>query len=181
MRKTLLVLGICCVLATPAWAGGGFSLFGSYWEVNDDGQVLGIGGRASFGGEKWVFDLTGTWYPSADNIVIVEDPVVVDKLQTIPVDLGFRYLFQTSGSFKPYVGAGGSLFFNNLNSGRIGTEVGYYGLLGFSLGKQDMKFFADVLYRAATADVIYDSVIDPVSERVDLGGFGINAGLTWSF
>ena len=181
MRKTFLVLGICCVLATPAWAGAGFSLFGSYWEVNDDGQTLGIGGRVSFGGEKWIFDLTGTWNPSVDNIVIVEDPVVVDKLQTVPVDLGVRYLFPTSGSFRPYVGAGGSLFYNNLNNGRIGTEPGFYGLLGFNVGKRDMKFFAEAIYRVATADVIYDSHINPVAETVDLGGFGVNVGLAWGF
>ena len=49
MRKALLVLGIC-ILAVPAWAGGGFSLFGSYAQLSDDSEGLGAGGRFTFGG-----------------------------------------------------------------------------------------------------------------------------------
>ena len=61
MRKALLVLGIC-ILAAPAWAGGGFSLFGSYAELSEDAESFGVGGRLTFGGHNWVGDLSGTFF-----------------------------------------------------------------------------------------------------------------------
>ena len=48
MRKALLVLGIC-ILATPAWAGGGYSLFGSYGSVDNLDFAVGAGMRLTVG------------------------------------------------------------------------------------------------------------------------------------
>ncbi len=179
MRKTLLVLGICCVMAAPAWAGGGFSLFGSYSEINDDGQALGAGVRVSMGGERWVGDLSWTWFPSKDGVQTIAG--IEDTLQFIPTDFGVRYLFQTQGSFKPYVGGGGTFFYLNLNNGEVDNTWGVYGLLGFSLGEHRAKFFAEVLYRWGDTDVHYFAVPNPITGSMDVGGFAINAGLTWAF
>ena len=60
MRKALLILGIC-IVAAPAWAGGGFSLFGSYAQLSDDAEGIGFGARLSVGGDRWIGDLTWTW------------------------------------------------------------------------------------------------------------------------
>ena len=59
MRKALLVLAICS-LAAPAFAGGGYSLFGSYGAVDNHEWALGAGMRLTVGGEHWVGDLTWT-------------------------------------------------------------------------------------------------------------------------
>ena len=179
MRKTFLVLGICCVLATPAWAGGGFTLFGSYSEVNDDGQDFGAGVRVTLGGEKWVGDLTWTWYPSTEDVETIAG--IEDKLQVIPTDVGGRYLFQTDGSFKPYLGAGLTFFWVNLNDGNGDNAFGAYALAGFTLGANRTRFFAEVLYRFGESDVRYHSVPEDITGKMDVMGLGINAGITWAF
>ncbi len=179
MRKTFLVLGICCVFAAPAWAGGGFTLFGSYSEVNDDGQALGAGVRLTLGGERWVGDLTWTWYPNAEDILTIAG--IEDDLQIIPTDLGARYLFQTQGSFKPYLGAGITFFYVNLNQGSGENAVGAYGLAGFTLGAHRTRFFAEILYRYGESDVTYHTVPNPITGKMDVGGLGVNLGITWAF
>ena len=65
MRKAVLVLVGCLVLcAAPAWAGGEFSLFGTYGEVTESNRSFGFGARISAGGESVMVDLTGTWFPA---------------------------------------------------------------------------------------------------------------------
>ena len=178
MRKALLVLGIC-ILAAPAWAGGGFSLFGSYAQLSDDAESLGFGGRLTFGGHNWVADLSGTWFPTVNNVDTIAGQT--DKLQVIPWDFGARYLFNTSGSFRPYVGAGGTFFYNHLNDGNIDNTFGLYGLAGFNLGRHATKFFAEVIYRYGEADVTYSHPGNPLTGKMDVGGLGINAGIIWTY
>ena len=55
MRKAFLVLGIC-ILAVPAWAGGGYSLFGTWSEINEDASAPGAGMRVSIGGKHRVLE-----------------------------------------------------------------------------------------------------------------------------
>lgn len=182
MRKTVLILGICCFLAAPAWAGGGFSLFGSYSEVSDEGQSFGAGARVSLGGARWVGDLTWTWYERADDILVLTDPLIRDDLQVIPTDLGVRYIIPTQGSFQPYIGGGFTFFYVNLNQGRAENALGGYILAGFNLGKSGTKFFGEVLYRMGESDVTYAA--DPnnvIYEKVDVGGIGVNLGIVWTF
>ena len=181
MRKALLVLGIC-VIAAPAWAGGGFSLFGSYAQLSDDTEGIGAGVRLSWGGERWIGDLTWTWYPSEDDVVAIPG-VDADKLQVIPTDLGVRYLVESSGSVQPYVGVGGTFFYNNLSNGSIDNAWGLYGLFGLNFGHGGVKFFAEGIYRWAETDVSYSVGGTPVfaTSSFDVGGYGINAGLMLSF
>jgi hypothetical protein len=180
MRKALLILGIC-IVAAPAWAGGGFSLFGSYAQLSDDAEGIGFGARLSVGGDHWIGDLTWTWYPSDEGVLTVPgvDP---DKLQVIPTDLGFRYLFQSSGMVRPYIGGGGTFFYNNLSNGSIDNSWGLYGLFGFNFGHGGIKFFAEGIYRWAETDVSYSVGGEPVyTADFDIGGYGINAGVLLSF
>ena len=178
MRKVLLILGIC-LLTTPVWAGGSYSLFGSYAQLTDDANEPGIGMRISFGGEHWVGDLTWTWYPMSDDVNTIGG--FVDDLQVIPTDLGARYLFNTTGKVKPYVGAGITYFWANLNDASISKELGAYGLFGISFGQKRTNFFVEAIYRYGTADVTYRSGGNDVSGNMDLGGFGANAGIVWTF
>lgn len=179
MRKTLLVLGICCVLAAPAWAGGGFSLFGSYSEVSSEGQALGFGGRVTIGGLGWVGDLSWTWYPTENGILTIDG--IRDNIQITPLDMGFRYIFKNQGSFKPYLGAGATFFWVNLDRIDADNAWGGYAVAGFNLGRHRTKFFAEVLYRFAESNVAYRHPSEPVWGKMDVGGFAVNAGLNWGF
>ncbi len=178
MRKALLFL-VFCILAAPAWAGGGFSLFGSYAQMSTDAEALGAGVRLTIGGQKWVGDLSWTWYPSKSNVDTIAGRT--DKLQVIPTDFGVRYLFDTSGTFRPYVGGGGTFFYNHLNDGKLDNTFGFYGLLGFNLGRNTTKFFLEGIYRYGEADVTYPNPGNPLTGKMDVGGFGINAGIIWTF
>ncbi len=179
MRKALLVLGIC-ILAVPAWAGGGFSLFGTWTEINEDASAPGAGVRISVGGQHWVGDLTWTWLEGQDDVSTI--PGFEDSIQIIPTDLGVRYLFNTQGSFKPYLGAGATFFYVNLNRGDADNPIGGYGILGFTLGQSRARFFAEATYRVGTADVTYQiSPVATVTGSMDVGGWGANAGVIWTF
>lgn len=179
MRKALLVLGIC-ILAVPAWAGGGYSLFGTWSEINEDGSAPGAGMRVTAGGSNWVGDLTWTWLQSQDGVDTIAG--YGDKVQVIPTDLGIRYLFNTQGSFKPYIGAGGTFFYVNVNNGDADNAFGGYAMLGFNLGRGRTMFFAEAIYRYGSTDVTYKpNPIAVVTGSMDVGGFGVNAGVMWFF
>jgi hypothetical protein len=179
MRKVLLVLAIC-ILAVPAWAGGGYSLFGSWSEINDDASALGAGMRLSVGGSNWVGDLTWTWLQSEDDVETIAG--FEDSLQVIPTDLGIRYLFASQGSFKPYFGVGATFFYVNLSNGNADNAFGGYAMLGFNLGQSRTRFFAEAIYRFGSSDVTYNvTPVDAVKDSMDVGGFGVNVGVTWAF
>lgn len=179
MRKALLVLAIC-ILAVPAWAGGGYSLFGTWSEINEDGSALGAGMRLTVGGNNWVGDLSWTWLENQDDVATIAG--FTDKLQVMPTDLGVRYLFNTQGSFKPYIGAGATFFYVNANDGNADNAWGGYAMLGFNLGKSQTRFFAEAIYRYGSTDISYQqSSIDVISGSMDVGGFGVNAGVMWAF
>jgi hypothetical protein len=83
MRKSLLVLVGCLVLfAAPAWAGGAFSLFGTYGEVTESNRAFGARARHSLGGQSVMLDLTGTRFPG------LSAGAFDDDMQVIPFDLG---------------------------------------------------------------------------------------------
>ena len=179
MRKALLILGIC-ILATPAWAGGGFSLFGSYSQLSDDANEPGVGVRLTFGGDRWVGDLTWTWYPKTDDVNTIGG--FVDDLQVIPTDLGARYMFNSQGSVKPYLGAGITYFWANLNDASISKELGLYGMFGINFKAKGVSFFVEAIYRYGTADVVYQGAGDNrVTGNMDLGGIGGNFGAMFTF
>ena len=92
-----------------------------------------------------------------------------------------RYLFDTLGTFRPYVGGGGTFFYNHLNDGKLDNTFGFYGLLGFNLGRNNVKFFAEGIYRLGEADATYSNPGNDLKGKMDVGGFGINAGIIWTY
>jgi len=178
MRKALLVLTICA-LAAPAWAGGGYSLFGSYAEVHDDAQTGGAGLRLTLGGARWVGDLSFTWYPKKSGVSTIAG--FEGDLQVLPTDLGIRFLFNPYGKVIPYLGGGLSFMYVTLDGGNADNAWGYYGTFGLDFGPGPLKFFAEGLYRWGESDVSYRSGNDRWTGKMDVGGWGINAGITWTF
>lgn len=180
MRRIVGVVFGCCLLASPAWAGGGLHLFGTYTEVSDNIEAAGAGGRLSVGGESLVFDITATWLPRRGGDIVSQDGVrIEDRLQVTPFDLGIRYVFSPGKQLRPYVGVGASYIVTNLNTGTVDDEVGFYGLLGLAWNRQrEMGFYGELIYRDAemTADYGFDGSYD-----VDLGGLGIAIGVFVGF
>lgn len=179
MRKVVLVLGIC-LLAAPAWAGGGYSLFGSYAQITDDAEAPGAGVRLSLGGGHWVGDLTFTWYNEESNVPTVAG--FSGDLQVIPTDLGIRFLTNPSGGFNLYFGGGLTYFYTSLSDASISDELGLHGLVGFTVGTSRARFFAEANYRYADCDVTYRlNPNESIRDNLEVGGFGVNAGIVWAF
>ena len=179
MRKALLVLAIC-TLAAPAWAGGGFSLFGSYGAVDNHEFAVGAGARLTVGGERWVGDLTWTWYQDVSGVGTIMG--FQDNLQVIPTELGIRFLMNPRGNVIPYIGGGFTFFYVNLNDGSASNTYGAYGLLGINFGGGNAKFFAEAVYRYGQSDVSYHYGGDNhYTGTMDVGGFAANAGVMWTF
>ena len=179
MRKALLVLGIC-ILATPAWAGGGYSLFGSYGSVDNHEFAVGAGMRLTVGGERWMGDLTWTWYQEVSGVGTIGGRD--DNLQVIPTELGIRFLMNPRGSVIPYLGGGLTFFYVNLNDGNASNTVGGYGIFGINFGGKQTKFFVEALYRYGQSDVSYRLGGDNLATgTMDVGGFAANAGIVWTF
>ena len=179
MRKALLVLGIC-ILAAPAWAGGGYSLFGSYGSVDNHEFAAGAGMRLTLGGERWMGDLTWTWYQDVTGVGTIQG--FEDNMQVIPTELGIRFLMNPKGSVIPYLGGGLTFFWVNLNDGNASNPVGAYAMFGINFGAKRTKFFAETLYRYGQTDVSYRNAgNDPWRGTMDIGGFAVNAGIVWTF
>lgn len=179
MRKVVLVLGIC-LLAAPVWAGGGFTLFGGYAQISEDAEAPGVGARFSLGSERWVGDLTFTWYQSQEDVATILD--YDDRIQVIPTELGIRYLFKTNGSVKPYFGAGATFFWVNLNHGKSDNTIGGYAMFGMNFGHSKTRFFAEAIYRIGSTDAYYRlNPDDNDTGSMDLGGIGINLGVAWGY
>ena len=179
MRKALLVLGIC-ILAAPAWAGGGYSLFGSYGSVDNHEFAAGAGMRLTLGGERWMGDLTWTWYQDVTGVGTIQG--FEDNMQVIPTELGIRFLMNPKGSVIPYLGGGLTFFWVNLNDGNASNPVGAYAMFGINFGAKRTKFFAEALYRYGQTDVSYRNAgNDPWRGTIDIGGFAVNAGIVWTF
>jgi hypothetical protein len=174
MRKAVLVLVGCLVLcAAPAWAGGEFSLFGTYGEVTENNRSFGFGARISAGGEWVMVDLTGTWFPSRSAGAFDDD------LQVIPFDLGLRLLFAPGSDLRPYVGAGVTYMLINLSDREVNDPTGYYLLAGLSLkGGKSTGFFVEAIYRDADATVDEGA---PSEFDAAVGGLAGSLGIFWRF
>jgi hypothetical protein len=180
MRKIVLAVGCICLLAAPAWAGGGFSLFGTYGQVNDNISSGGLGARVSFGGQKLLVDFTATWFPERSGVIVKSgSSQIFDNIQLYPVELGVRYVFAPGEEFRPYVGGGASWFLTDVQNGSMDDELGYYILAGMVWGDgRGVEGFVEGLFRRAQADVDYGAA---GTWGVDLGGFAGVAGIVIVF
>ena len=180
MRKIVLAVGCMCLLAAPVWAGGGFSLFGTYGEVNEYTSSGGIGGRVTFGGQKLVVDVTATWFPERSGAVVKDGGLhIQDSLQIYPIEVGLRYLFASGQEFRPYVGAGATWLLTDLQGGSLDDEVGFYALAGMVWGDgRGIDGFVEGVFRRVQADVNYGA---DGRWGVDLGGFAGVAGIVIMF
>jgi hypothetical protein len=161
------------LFAAPAWAGGAFSLFGTYGEVTESNRSFGAGARLSLGGESVMVDLTGTWFPSRSAGEFDSD------LQVIPFDLGLRLVFAPGSELRPYVGAGLTYLLINLAERDAEDTTGYYLLAGFNVKAGDRSgFFLEAVYRDAESEI---TDYDGTEFEENFGGIVGSVGFYWKF
>jgi len=180
MRRVFLMMAACCVLASPALAGGGVDLYLGYGDVVDGNYELGIGARLSIGGTHWMLDVGVTGFQTVEGASIFDD----NEADNIDVkyrafDLGMRYLFYDGHKVRPYLGAGLSYAQVSAVNMRIDSGLGLYGMAGLRVGKpRGINFMAELIYRWAEVQGRYDLA----DERdITVGGLGIQAGLSFVF
>jgi len=180
MRRVFLMMAACCVLASPALAGGGVDLYLGYGDVVDGNWELGIGARISLGGTHWMVDAAATGYQTVEGATIF-DGVEADDIDVKyrAFDLGLRYLFYDGHKVRPYVGAGLSYAQVSAVNMRIDSGLGLYGLAGLRVGKPNgINFMAELIYRWAEVQGSYGLA----DERdITVGGLGLQVGLSFVF
>lgn len=180
MRRVLLVMAACCVLASPAFAGGGVDLYGAYGEVVDGESEFGLGIRLSLGGIHWMFDAAATGYLEVDGTQIIdENPALDDTFKYRSFDLGLRYLFYDGHKFRPYLGGGVSYASASATYLRVDGGVGLYLLGGMRYGKTPgINFMAELIYRWAEVTAKYGLTDE---KDIDIGGLGLQVGISFVF
>lgn len=180
MRRVFLILAACCVLASPALAGGGVDLYGAYGDVVDGQWEFGLGVRLSLGGTHWIVDAAATGFLDAEGVEFVpEVPSSDESVKYRSFDLGLRYLFYEGHKLRPYIGAGISYAQVSAIDTDVSGGVGFYGLAGVRFGKtQGINFMAELIYRWAEAQARY-GLIDEYD--VTVGGLGLQMGMSFIF
>jgi opacity protein-like surface antigen len=179
MKKNILsAIAVLGLLAAPAMAAD-LAVFGSYWATEDADDALGVGGKVRFG----IVELRGTYF---SDVTADTEPERFDfEVSAIPLEAGLAFKFAENERFSPYIGGGAGYYLLDTTEGDIDDEVGFYGVIGTDFGNPDgLSFMVEGIYRNMEASVRGDLDDDPdVDEDVDiqLGGFGINAGLVWRF
>ena len=180
MRRVFLVMAACCVLASPAFAGGGVDLYGVYGEVVDGDYELGLGARFSLGGTHWMFDIGATAFQELEGVSIIDqNPNEQDSVRYRAYDLGLRYIFYEGHKLRPYVGAGLSYAQVSAIYLQMDSGLGLYGMVGIRYGKTPgINFMAELIYRWAEVQARYSLV----EERdVTVGGLGLQVGISFVF
>jgi hypothetical protein len=180
MRRVFLMMAACCVLASPALAGGGVDLYGVYGDVVDGEYELGIGSRLSLGGTNWMFDAAATGFLTAENVSIFDEIPSDDVDVTYRVfDLGLRYLFYDGHKVRPYLGFGLSYAQTSAINIRLDSGLGLYGMAGLRIGKPTgINFMAELMYRWAEVQASYGFTGE---KDVTVGGLALQAGISFVF
>ena len=179
MKKTFLfAFAALALLVVPASAAD-LAVTGSYWDTEDADEALGVGGRLRFG----IVDLRATYF---SDVTADTEPERFDfEVSAIPLEAGLAFSFAGNDTFSPYVGGGAGYYMLDTTEGDIDDEVGYYAVVGADITRPTgLGFTVEGIYRNMEATVRGDLDDDPdIDEDVDiqLGGFGINAGLVWKF
>ncbi|HEX9943401.1 MAG TPA: hypothetical protein VGG03_15400 [Thermoanaerobaculia bacterium] len=177
MKRTILFAAVALALLAGPASAGDFTLYGAYQDTKDADQGLGIGGKLGFG----IFELRATYF----------DDVTTDtgrrdfELRMIPLEAGLAFKFAPGQNVNPYIGGGAGYYLLDTNRGEVDDEVGYYAVAGANFtGASGLGFNIEGIFRSMEATVRDRSLSNPnVDEETDiqLGGFGVQGGLVWTF
>ncbi|MCK5378209.1 MAG: hypothetical protein KAJ78_02345 [Acidobacteria bacterium] len=174
--RVVALVAMVFFVAVPASAGN-LRIFGAYLDSSDVGSFTGAGVRyASSDTLGWEFGATA--YLESEDFDFGELEFDVDTIDNTALDLGFR----VSISELFYFTGGVSYFMFDADLGDVDDEWGFYGTLGATIGGDTFRFFIEGMYRDVSATITYDD-FDLIEDdvKLDIGGFGVNAGLEWRF
>ena len=194
--KRFAPLLVALAVAAPASATD-FSALGAYWNTDAAGDTAGA--TLGFGipfNDSLALELRASYFEELSddplaNAFDSDDPVFQDKgIQAIPLEAGLRFSFAPGQTFRPHIGAGGSYFLLDSDFGEVKDELGYYAVLGATIGDgEGADFLIEGTWRKVSAQVELDPEqlddIDDIDVQekadLDLDGVGVNLGVRWSF
>ena len=185
MRKHVLLWALVALVAvSPAAADNSFGVFGAYHNTEDVDESTGGGLRTRLG---WL-DLRASFL---NDLTRDTSPESLDfELQAVPLEAGVAFDFMDDARWNPYVGGGLSYFLLDSDTVEIDDQAGFYGVLGSEFGmRENLNLMVEAVYRNMEADVErdpdnFDDIDDITLEdesTVELGGLGVNVGVSWRF
>ena len=171
---------IFAVFAVPSF-GAGYTIFGAAWDPSDADVATGFGIRYSFDiKESWALELTATQYFEAEETEIFGE---FNQIHAVPLDLGIRYHLGEDDKFRPSIGLAASFIRLRSDLGELDDEWGASLSLGARLGNgKGIDWYGEVLYRYVNEGEIKRADLVPQALfPVELGGVGVNLGITWSW
>jgi hypothetical protein len=181
MKKALpaLAFALTAALLAPSAGHAALTVYAGYWDTADLGEDFGLGAR--FGlplAPRIQLEFGAAYYEQLDRTVEVGgQPVEVEvDARVIPLDVGLRLDIGRRGGF--YFGGGASYLLLDSDAGDLGDEFGWYGSLGFMLGR---TLFVEGVYRQVEGTVDLRDGVFPDPQvlpgfDVDLTGVAINVG-----
>lgn len=180
MRKPLLFALVLALTAAAPGAAVSFSLYGSYMDTEDLGSATGLGLRLGFNVLPLLtVEVGGTYYEDLDELGFIGVEGFEGNVDVLPIDAGIRFDLGRPGGF--YLLAGGTFFVLGSDFGTVDDEVGYYGGIGWVLGKH---LYVEALYRSVEGTVdeleIDELALEIVAPfDIDLNGYTFNLGFRW--
>ena len=186
LLSALIIAALLLGGATSASAAG-FSLFGSYLDLDEPDAAIGLGVRLDVAlSSNWTLDFTLAYHEAAD-VTLNADLVnvqVIEEITFIPFDIGFRYHFGDSDGFAPYLGFGLSALEFDTTIGEGDPLLGGYAVFGVDVGDDiGPKFFAEASYRGYD-DVeldLFSGLSSTDSDAFAVDGFSAALGIRWQF
>lgn len=174
--RVAVVVAVMVLVAAPASAGN-LRIFGAYLDSGDVGAFAGAGLKYA-SSDTLGFELGVTAYRDSDEFDLGDLDFAADTIDNTAWDLGSR----VSISEIFYFSVGVSYFQFDADYGNVDDEWGFYGTLGATIGGDTFRFFFEGVYRDVKATLKYEN-LDLIEEdiKLDIGGFGVNAGLEWRF
>ncbi|HEV7667420.1 MAG TPA: hypothetical protein VGS22_02770 [Thermoanaerobaculia bacterium] len=187
IKQLLPILALAGLLASPALATD-FGLYGTYWDTDALNSTAGGGAKLGFGEGLVRFEVRASHFPDLSENVneLIDNGTGRFKVRATVPEAGITFNFAPEQRFQPYLGAGASYYILDTNQFEVDDEIGWYGLVGFHVGRPEggPAFFAEGMYRKVDATIVNDDATDPdVNGKVDfdLSGPAVNAGVLFRF
>jgi hypothetical protein len=184
MMRTAFVVMLLALAVTPAYAGGGIGVTGSWWDTSEAGDDVGWGIIADLSlTAQSPVDLELRYASIRELTGEFEDPLFT--LDVEPIEIGVSYNFNRGG-VNPYLGGGFGFYMlraTRLDSAHdldIQDENGWYLVGGVDLPiGGHWALLGEVMYRSVKSQLEGEGLADFDVLRVDLSGAAANVGFVW--
>ncbi|MDF3130768.1 hypothetical protein P0Y35_16275 [Kiritimatiellaeota bacterium B1221] len=179
-----------CILASAFGishvSAQGLGVYGSYWDPNEGGDVMGIGLHLRGGEELLYYEIRATYFEDISEDTGRE----TNDFEVIPVDIGLGLQHDITERVNLYGGGGLSYYFLDSQIGSFDDEVGYYFQVGSNLElNESFGLFAEAVFRRVEGTVDSGlSDLDNLDEidideniQIDLDGLALIFGVTYNW